>query len=103
MLRACVAGTGPGHLAIIEWHIKQSVYPSILEYNVRPPIQHIKLAYANWLMQQDSDPRTQMQICNRMAEKETNTPNLNELKQYLKKSGPKFLHSDVCEINDNTV
>lgn len=32
MLRACVAGTGPGHLAIIEWHIKQSVYSRILEY-----------------------------------------------------------------------
>lgn len=102
MLWACVGGTGPWHLAIIEWHMKQSVYPSILEYNVRPPIQHIKLG-PNWLMQQDSDPRTQKQICNRMAEKETNTQNLNELKQYLKKSGPKFLHSDVCEVNDDTV
>lgn len=91
MLRACVAGTGPGHLAIIEWHIKG-----------RPPIQHIKLG-PNWLMQQAGDPRAQRQTCNRMAEKETNSPNLNELKQYLKKSGPKFLHSDVCEINDDTV
>lgn len=102
MLRAYVAGTGPGHLAIIEWHIKQSVYSSILEYNVRPPIQHIKLG-PNWLMQQAGDPRAQRQTCNRMAEKETNSPNLNELKQCLKKSGPKFLHSDVCEINDDTV
>lgn len=41
---------GAGHLVVIE----SSVYKSIIEANVRPSVQQLKLGQKNWVMQQDN-------------------------------------------------
>jgi len=43
MIWACFAATGPGHLAVIKSSMNSSVYQSILESNVRPSVQQLKL------------------------------------------------------------
>ncbi|MEE6519334.1 hypothetical protein FKM82_031075 [Ascaphus truei] len=68
MIWACFAATGHGNLAVIESTMHSSVYQSILESNVRPSVEQLKLGQ-NCVMQQD---QAHQQIYNKMAEKEKN-------------------------------
>ena len=48
MIWAHSAATGPRHLAVIESTANYSLYQSIFESNVKPPIQQLKLDW-NWV------------------------------------------------------
>ncbi len=104
--------------------MNSALYQKILKENVRPSVCDLKLK-RTWVMQQDNDPKhTSMPTSEwlkknkiKVLEWPSQSPDLNtiemlwhdlkqsihaqkpfsvaEWKQFCKKSGPKFLHSDV--------
>ncbi len=118
------AALGPGWLAIIDGTMNSALYQKILKENVRPSVCDLKLK-CTWVMQQANDPKHTSKSTSEWLKKNkikvlewpNQSPDLNptemlwhdlkqsiharkpsnvvELKQFCKKSGPKFLHSDV--------
>lgn len=52
----CFAATGPRELAVIEIKMTSILYQNILETNLRPFVQQLKMGQ-NWVMQQGSGPK----------------------------------------------
>lgn len=46
---ACFAAMGPGKLAVVQTRMNSTLYQNILEINVRPSVQQLKLG-RNWTM-----------------------------------------------------
>ena len=104
--------------------MNSALYQKILKENVRPSVCDLKLK-RTWVMQQDNNPKPTSQSTSEWLKKNKikvlkwpsqsldlnliemlchalkqavyarKPSNVAELKQLLKKSGPKFLHSDV--------
>ncbi len=124
MVWGCFAASGPGLLAIIDGTMNSALYQKILKENVRLSVCDLKLKHT-WVMQQDNDPKLISKSTSEWLQKNkikvlewpNQSPDLNpfemlwhdlkqsiharkpsnvaELNNSAKKSGPKFLHSDV--------
>ena len=82
----CFAAAGPGQFTIIESTMNSSLYPRVLEENVRPSFGKLKLKRM-WTMQHDNDPKHSSKSTKewlkrkkwRVLEWPSQTPDLNSI------------------------
>lgn len=57
MVWGCFSSKGPGQLALIDGRMDSVMYQQILDENIKPSIQKLKLRRGSWVLQQDNDPK----------------------------------------------